>query len=187
MANQEIPDVRSRLMELRRLLAASMADEQRLYQRQIEEDREADRWQQRAKLAAGKGAGDLSGSALERAGRHAARAADLRIQYLQQKDYVEGMKARLLELETRARALPFTVVPPVDTSRLERTLSSLRRQEERAQEEQARLAAFAEMERDEVGEKLAALEREDHLERQLAELKSKLGVGGQGSAARKTG
>lgn len=176
MANQEIGDVRSRLVELRRLLAASIADEQRLYQRQIEEDRDADRWMRRAEMAASKGEGDLSRGALERADRHAARAAELRIQYLQQKEYVEGMKARLMALEMRVRALPSAVSLPVDTTRLERTLSRLQRQEERAREERARLAAFAELERDEVAEKLATMEREVQLERQLAELKSKLGV-----------
>ncbi len=180
MVKQEIQDVRSRLVELRRLLAASMTDEQRLYQRQVEEDREADRWRRRAELAAGKGEDDLSRGALERAGRHAARAAELRIQYLRQKEYVEGMKARLMDLETRARALPSVVSPPADTFRLERTLTRLQRQEERAQEQRARLAAYAELERDEVAEKLAALEREAQLERQLVELKTRLGIGDGG-------
>lgn len=181
MANQEIREVRSRLVELKQLLGASIADEQRLYQQQVEEDREADRWRQRAELAARKGEDDLSRGALERAGRHAAKAADLRVQYLQQKEFVEGMKARLMSLEARARALPSAVSPPVDTTRLERTTGHLQRQEERAQEERARLAAYAELERDEVAEKLAAMEREAQLERQLAELKQRLGVGEQGS------
>jgi phage shock protein A len=184
MASQEIHDIRSRLVELRRLLAASMADEQRMYQHHVEEDREADRWRQRAQLAAGKGADDLARAALERSGRHAARAAEFRLQYLRQKEHVEEMKARLQDLEIRAHALPHTFAVPLDTARLERTLSHLQRQEDRAQQERARLAAFAELERDEVAEKLAALEREDQLERQLAELKQQLGARGRGSGVR---
>ncbi len=176
MPNQNIQDVRSRLIELRRLLAASMADEQRLYQRQADEDREADRWRKRAEMAAGKAADDLTRSALERAASHASRAAGLRIQYLQQREYVEGMKARLMDLEIRALARPSTIAPVVDTSRLERTLRRLKLQEERAREERAGLAAFAELERDDVAEKMAALEREDQLDRQLMELKQRLGV-----------
>lgn len=175
MASEDTVDVRTRLVELRRLLAASMTDEQRLYQRQVEEEREADRWRQRAELAAGKGDDALARAALERSGRHTARAADSRLHYLQQKEHVEEMKSRLMALETRARGARTIVAPPVDAGRLERALSRLHQQEQRAREERARLAAFAELERDEVAEKLAVLEREDLLERQLADLKQRLG------------
>jgi phage shock protein A len=175
MANREAEDARSSLPELRRMLAASMADEQRLYQRYTEEGLEADRWRARAELAVSRGDDELARAALERAGLHGARSREHHAQYLDQKAYVEDMKARLLGLEIRARS-PLPASVPVDFGKVERTLARLHRQEERAAEERARLAALAELERDEVAEKLAALEREDRLERQLAELKAKLGV-----------
>jgi phage shock protein A len=177
MVSNEVLDIRSRLTELRRLLAASMTDEQRLYQRQADANREAERWRQRAELAAGKGADDLTRAALERAARHEARASELRLEFLWQKAHVEEMKSRLFGLETRIRAVPSRLAPPVDTGRLERTLSRLQRQEEQARDERARLVAFVELERDEVAEKLAVLERETLIEQQLSELKRRLSAG----------
>ncbi len=173
MSEQSLQDVRSQLEELKRCLVASMADEQRLYQRYVESDREADRWRQRAELAVGKGIDDLARAALDRSNRHSAAARQFQEQYLEQKGYVEQMKTRLLELEAQARegrALPRR---PLDSSRIERSLAHLERWEERAREERARLAARTELDRDELAEKLAALEREDQLERQLAELKTR--------------
>lgn len=177
MASREIEDVRYSLPELRRMLAASMADEQRLYQRHTEEQHEAERWRVRAELAVARGADDLARGALERAGHHAARSVEHHSYYLDQKAYVEDMKTRLLGLEIRARSRPSSLQGTVDFGKVERTLARLHQQEERAAEERSRLVALAELERDEVAEELAALEREDRLERQLAELKQRLGVG----------
>jgi phage shock protein A len=175
MIDRSQQDVRSRLTDLKRRLVAAVADEQRLYQRHSEANREADRWRQRAELAAGRGADDLARAALERARRHASVSLQFHEQYLEQKGYVERLKGRLLETERRIRERPATVTRPIDTEKLERSLAHLERWEERLREERARLAAMAELERDEVEEKLAALEREAQLEQQLAELKRKLG------------
>ncbi len=169
-------DVRSRLAELRRLLVASMADEQRLYQRYAETSHEAERWRERAGLAASRGMDDLAKAALERAAEFEAHASTHHLQYLEQKTRVVEMKARLLRLETAMRTSTPRIV--IGSAGQERRLAQLREQEERAEDERRRLAALAELERDEVAEKLAALEKEDRLERQLAELKAKLGVEG---------
>lgn len=175
MINRSHQDIRSQIVELKRHLIAAMADEQKLYQRHSDANSEAARWRERAELAVGKGMNDLARSALARASEWAARAADFERQYLEQKGYVEQMKARLRALETGVLERPPTTASPPDTLELERTLARLERQEERTREERARLAAWAELERDELAEKLAALEREDQLERQLAELKQRLG------------
>ena len=174
MIDQGFRDVRSRVAELKRRLAAAVYDEQRLYQRYSEERREADRWRQRAELALSKGAEELARGALARANRHESRAALVNQQYLEQKSYVERMKGQLLELETRARALPLSAPSAAELARLERNLASLERWEERAAQRQRELLAWAELERDELEEKLAALEREHRLEQQLAELKRRL-------------
>lgn len=175
MVNQHTEDMRSRLAEARRMLAVSMADEQRLYQRFSEARREADRWRARAHLAVSRGMDDLARPALERSGEHEAHSSEFHLQYLEQKGRVEEMKRRLLDSELAASSPSSPLV--ADLARTERTLARLRRQEDQAGERRARLAAMAELERDEVAERLAVLEREDRLERQLAELKSRLGTG----------
>lgn len=191
MANSGIDELRSRLSEFRRLLAASMTDEQRLFQRYTEASRDADRWRRRAELAASKGSGDLARAALERSAHFEARASEYHLQYLRQKTHVERMKSRLLEMEARSFGAWTRSRAAADVGRLELTIARLDRQMERAAEERARLAALAELERDEVAEKLAALEREDRIERELAELKARMGsrfqVSGSGKDPPETG
>lgn len=175
MINRSRQDIRSRIIELKRHLVAAMADEQKLYQRYSDADGEANRWRQRADLAVVKGADDLARGALARANHHAARAAQFERQYLEQKGYVERVKTRLRALETGVEEEPLAAVRLPDTAEIEMALARLERQEERAREQRAMIAARAELERDELAEKLAALEQEDRLERQLAELKRRLG------------
>ena len=174
MATERIEDMHARIVELRRLLVASMTDEQRLYQRFQEARREADRWRARAGLAASRGMDDLARAALERAAENEARASEHHLQYLEQKSRVQEMKSRILGIEAGVGTTRPLVT--ADPTKVERTLARLHHQEERAEEQRARLAALAELDRDEVAEKLAALERDDRLERQLAELKARLGV-----------
>jgi hypothetical protein len=85
------------------------------------------------------------------------------------------MKSRLRALEAGALPRPLALPPPSAPLEPEMRLRQLDYLEERAREERARLAAWLELERDELAERIAALEREDQLERQLAELKRKLG------------
>lgn len=175
MSNQSLQDYRSQLAQLKRHLVAAMTDEQRLYQHYTEENREAERWKQKAEFALNKGAEELARGALTRSSRHLSRAAEYQRQYLEQKAHVERLKVRLLELETRPREQPAMPSRLADLAQLESNLARLERWEERAREERAMLAAWAELERDELTEKFSALEREAQLEQQLAELKKKLG------------
>lgn len=177
MINRSRRDIRSQIVELKRHLVAAMADEQKLYQRYADAGSEANRWRQRAELAVGRGVDDLARGALARANQFDANAAQFEQQYLEQKRYVERMKARLRALESGVMEEPLEAVRLPDVAELERNLAHLEQQEERAREQRARFAAWAELERDELSEKLAALEREDQLERQLSELKSKMGQG----------
>lgn len=177
MINRNPPEVRSRLIELKRQMASAIVDEQRLYQRYFEANREAEKWRGRAELALRHDSEELARAALERAGNSSNRAAEYHRQYLDQKGHVEWMKTRLLSAGSRA-PLPVAPLTPADIARLERNLDRLERWETRDSEERARLAAWAELERDEVAEKLAALERESQVEQQLSELKQKLGMAG---------
>lgn len=173
LANRNGEGVRSQLIELRRLLSGAMADEQRLYQRHLDSTREAERWRSRAGLAAERGEDELAKGALARASRADSRAAQYQGHYLEQKEYVERMKRRLLELESGGYPVRAGGRAP-DAAEVEKSLLWLRAETERLRDERARLAAWAELERDELAEKLSALEREDQVERQLAELKAKL-------------
>lgn len=163
------PEARSQSTELKRHLATAMEDEQKLYQRYFDAEKEVSRWRQRAEFAVVRGEEELARGALERSNRHAARAAEYHRQYLEQKGYVESMKSRLRQMETGLRPRP-----AVEVADIERSLRELDRLEIRAREDRAMLSAWMELERDELAEKLAALEREDQLDRQLAELKLRL-------------
>ena len=167
MSDGGVQEIRSQLMEMRRLLVEAMADEQRLYQRQGEESREAERWRRRAELAIGRGADELAQAALGRSVDHSAMASRLMDQYQAQRNYVERMKARLRELESRPRVQ--TATPSRPMAQLERRIARWEQREERTP-----LAARSDLERDPLAEKLEALEREVRLERQLAELKQRL-------------
>src|SRR5665811_274996 len=113
-------ETRSQLPELKRHLAAAVADEQRLYQRYFEADREAGRWRRRAELAVSRRDDDLARGALGRANRYAAHAEEHHRQYLEQKGYIESMKVRLRDLEVGALPRPVALPPPpalLDTER----------------------------------------------------------------------
>ncbi len=174
MSEGRVQDARSQGADLKRRLVAAIADEQRLYHRYNEATREAARWAARADLAHAHGSEELSRAALGRSRRHESEAVRYHQEYLEQKAHVERMKTRLMELESGIVGGGRLGVQAVGFPGLEPNLSRTRRFEERAREERARLAAQAELERDELAEKLTALEREDRLERELAELKRKL-------------
>lgn len=177
MSNPAAQDARSQLQELKRQIVAQISAEERIYRRYTEADREADRWRSRARLALERDNEELARAALARSARHEGEAAEFRRQYLEQKGHVERMKVLLLQAESRPATSSPSPRPaaPLDLARLERNLLELERQRERAREQQARTAAWAELERDELSEKLDALERTDRLERQLAEMKQRLG------------
>lgn len=177
MTNPGVQDARSQLQELKRQIVAQMGTEERIYRRYMEADREADRWRGRARLAVNRDDENLARAALARSARYEAEAAEFRRQYLEQKGHVEGMTSLLASLESRPAGTPARATRPLEMARLERNLLELDRQRERAAEQRARAAAWAELERDELAEKLDALERADRLDRQLAEMKERLGRG----------
>jgi len=165
--------------ELKRMLVRAIADEQRLFQRHSEAMREADRWRRRVELALSKGESDLAGAALVRWEGLVAHASRVEREYQAQRAHVERMKEMLRELETATPPVPAAPAPRAVEPR---RLAAVERREGAAWVDGTRLAAaWADLERDELAERLEALEREDLLERQLRELKQRLGrIGGQG-------
>jgi len=101
MSEQGSQDIRSQLSHSN-MSSGGDDDEQRLYQRNTEATRESDAGREGPSWPES-GLRDLARAALERSARHAAQAAQYLQQYLEQKQYVEHMKIRLLDLETRAR------------------------------------------------------------------------------------
>lgn len=170
---------RSELIEIKQLLLEAMSGEQKLYLRRVDELREESRWRERANLAISRSAEDLARGALARAGRHAATAAQFHAQYQEQKGYLEGLKRRLLELQSGSGERP-SARPVLSLQTEADTLGRLDRLSDAAFERGARQAALAELERDVLSEKLSAMEREDQVERQLAELKRTVGQGDLG-------
>src|SRR5438067_13410513 len=63
---QLLIDMNNQLLQVKTQVAASIADEKRLYQRYQENKEKADEWERKAELAVDKGEGELAKEALAR-------------------------------------------------------------------------------------------------------------------------
>lgn len=143
----------SALANARREVAAAMEEEERLHARYREHLSLAGRWERRAVLAVTKGLDGLARQALERRRHYQALADAYRIEYGEHRRHVAALAQGLEVLErdvNRRRGAPMGGRPT------------------------PRGIAMLQLEADPVADRLAAWEREELLEHQLAELKARL-------------
>src|SRR6266508_4264322 len=81
VVKQLIIDMNNQLIQVKTLVAAAIADEKRLYQRQQEAQQQADEWQSKAELAVEKGDDDLAKQALARRNSYTQTAQGLQEQW----------------------------------------------------------------------------------------------------------
>ena len=198
MIKQIILDMQNQLIQVKTQVAASIADEQKLYQRYLQNQEEADRWQKKAELAVTKGEDELAKEALSRRNSYQSIADGFKVQYEEQKKQVEVLKSALEKLEAKieeaerkkdlliarsrraeAERKIHETMAGIDTSG---ALGGLERMEEKVLEREARAKAAVELDTDTLEEKFAALEQESDLDRQLEELKSKMKKPEEGEA-----
>ncbi|CAN5739961.1 PspA/IM30 family protein [soil metagenome] len=95
MLNQVVLDMNTQLVEAKKQVAASIADEKRLAKRAEQEQANAAEWERRAMMALRAGNEQLAREALSRKKEHDALAVTFKDQWQKQKDAVDKLKMAL--------------------------------------------------------------------------------------------
>jgi phage shock protein A len=189
MLKQVMLDMHNQLMQVKTQVAIALADEHVLARRRKEhEDKSAD-WVRRAELALEKGDEALARAALERSLTFRQMGDNFRQQAEDQAVQVENLKTALHKLERklteaqnkselliaqhrRARAVERAGKARMASNDGSSQLA-LERMKSKVLMSEAGGQALAELATDDIGDRLAALERDDEVEKLLNELKSK--------------
>ena len=195
--NQLIIDMNEQLADVRKQVAASIADENQLHDKYEENQRKAAEWEDKARLAVSKGEDELAKEALTRHNNFRTTSDGFKVQWEEQstqvkelRDALQSLKAKVQEAETKRdlliarsrRAKAETSIRETLTG-LDNTsaLSDFERMEDRVSRQEAEAKALTMLETDSVEDKFRKLEQESDVDKQLAELKSKMG--GPGASA----
>src|SRR5262249_45241886 len=192
MIKQVILDMQNQLLQVKTQVAIAIADEHLLRKKQQENlDKHAE-WMRKAEVAVDKKQDDLARAAIERAVGCKKLADDFLEEMTHQKAQVENLKSALEKLERKlgeAQAKSDLLLAQHRRSRAltrasqarmavtdQSKLATFDRMKSKVQGEQAMSHALAEMAGDNVEDKLLALDRDDEVDRLLAEIKTKKGV-----------
>lgn len=189
MLKQVILDMQNQLLQVKTQVAIALADQHLLERRQKEHETQSADFARRAELALDKGQEVLARSALERHLAAKQTSESFRQQVEDQRTQVDVLKAALRNLEQKlseaqtrvellraearraraaGRAQAATAAPPG---------AVLDRMHEKVQRESALTQAQAELATETVEDRLAALEKEEEIDRLLNELKARRGGG----------
>ena len=188
LMKQLVLDMENQLMQVKTQVAIAIADEHLLEKKRKEHEASEAEWQRKAELAVRKGDDGLARAALERSLSHKHMAASFVQQLEDQKVEVETLKNALRHLdqklqETRARCELLIaehrrarVVGRAQHAReaIDKTdrATSIDRMKTRIAGAEARNVASRElMEEDSLEDRFAALEREEHIDALLKDLK----------------
>ncbi|MBZ5509915.1 MAG: PspA/IM30 family protein [Acidobacteriia bacterium] len=193
MIKQIILDMQNQLLQVKTQVAIAIADQHLLEKKQKENADAASEWVRKAELAVDKKQDDLARVALERSISYKELAESFAQQVSDQKAQVENLKTALSKLDQklaeaqnkcdmliaqhrRARALGKASdarSSMVDSSKA----AGFDRMKRRVAHDEAVSEAKAELAGDTVDDKFAALEKEDAIEKLLAEIKSRRSAG----------
>jgi phage shock protein A len=189
MIKQVILDMQNQLLQVKTQVAIALADQHLLEKKQKENETASADWVRRAELAVDKKQDDLARAALERSMSYKQMGESFAQQVADQKLQVESLKAALLKLEQKlveAQSKSDLLVAQHRRSRAMGKASdasaALRhnargetfdRMKQKVVHAEAVSQAKAEMATDTVDDKFAALEKEEEIERLLAEIKSR--------------
>src|SRR6185312_10308272 len=101
MIKQYLIDMHNQLIQVKTQVAAAMADEQKLYQRYMDAQNQANDWQRKAELAVQKSEDELAKQALQRRNSFQETSDGFKAQYDEQKKEVEILKDSLSKLEAK--------------------------------------------------------------------------------------
>ena len=189
MIKQVLLDMQNQLIQVKTQVAIAIADERKLEKRYHENLEAAKEWEDKAGLAVDKGQDDLAKGALERRNSHQSIAEGFRQQWEEQKEQVRALKQALASLEAKIReaeAKKDLLIAQnrraiagrrVAESRVRASgtdpLTTFKRMEDKISDIELRAKATEELQQETLEEKFAKLEKDDLLDRQLAELKAR--------------
>jgi phage shock protein A len=188
MIKQVILDMQNQLLQVKTQVAITIADQHVLEKKQQEAAENEKQWMARAGMAVDKKDEALARAALERSMSYKATAANFQQQVDDQKIQVENLKAALLKLQTklaeaesksdlliaqhrRARAMgKATEASGVMDG--ESNSAAFDRMKHKVHRSEATAQAQAELLGDDVNEKFKAMEKQEEIDRLLADLKN---------------
>ncbi|HET7749937.1 MAG TPA: PspA/IM30 family protein [Terriglobales bacterium] len=192
MIKQVILDMQNQLLQVKTQVAIALADQHLLEKKQKENEERAADWMRRAEKAVDKKEDDLARAALERSMSYRKMGESFQQQVADQKTEVENLKAalhkldqKLAEAQTKSDLLLAQHRRSRAVTKASEAHIAMREHDhgagfDRMKEKVTRASAVsqtkAELAGDSVEDRLAALEKEDELDRLLAELKAKRGV-----------
>ena len=192
MIRQVILDMENQLMQVKTQVAIAIADLHVLERKRTEDAEREASWMRKADLALAKADEALARAALERAVSTRKMMTAFEEQNADQKVQVENLKSAFAKLETKlaeargksdvlvARSRRSRIITRTADAELEAGVSARSATFDRMEDKVARSEAYGEalhsLMNDDVEGKLAALEKEDEVERLLAELKARKGA-----------
>jgi len=192
MVRQVILDMENQLMQVKTQVAIAIADLHVLERKRTEDAEREASWMRKADLALAKPDEALARAALERAVSTRKMMTAFEEQIADQKVQVENLKSAFAKLETKlaeargksdvlvARSRRSRIITRTADAELEAGVSARSATFDRMEDKVARSEAYGEalhsLMNDDVESKLAALEKEDEVERLLAELKARKGA-----------
>jgi len=189
MIKQVILDMQNQLLQVKTQVAIAIADQHLLDKKHKENEEKAAEWVRKAELAVDKKQDDLARAALERSLSYRSLSENFAQQVADQTAQVDNLKSALRKLEQKLTEAQAKSEVLIARSRRARALdkagdarlamgdsqhaNAFDRMNNKVQHKEAFSQAKAELSGDSVEDRLASLERQDEVERLLAELKSK--------------
>lgn len=189
MIKQVIVDMENQLLQVKTQVAIAIADQHVLERKQKENGEKQAEWMRKAELAVGKQQDDLARAAIERSMSYKQLTANFAEQVADQRAQVDSLKVALEKLDQKlveARSKMDLLIAQHRRSRAmgkasdagmaigEKSKSAtFDRMNDKVRHADAVSQAKAELLSDDVEDRLAALEKEDQIEKLLTELKSR--------------
>jgi len=192
MIKQVILDMQNQLLQVKTQVAIAIADQHLLDKKRKENEEKVAEWTRKAELAVDKKQDDLARAALQRVESYRDLCDGFAQQVADQKAQVENLKTALRQLEQKLAEAQGKADLLIAQHRRARAVSkasdakmasgngssgaAFDRMKHKVAHSQASSQAKSEMAADDVEDRLAALEKEDKIERLLVELKTKRGA-----------
>ena len=192
MIKQVILDMQNQLLQVKTQVAIAITDQHLLEKKQKENQEKHAEWVRKAELAVDKAQDDLARAALERSLSYQTLEHNFAQQVADQTVQVENLKSALRKLEQKlaeAQAKSDVLIAQHRRARALNKASDAQmemgdpsapaafdRMQGKVQHAEALSQAKAELNGDTIEERLASLEKQDEIERLLADLKSKRGL-----------
>jgi phage shock protein A len=192
MIKQVILDMHNQLLQVKTQVAIAIADQHLLEKKQKENEEKHTDWTRRAELAVDKKDDDLARAALERAMSYKELGESFGQQVADQKLQVESLKTAFSKLDQKLSETKAKADLLIAQHRRSRAVgkaadahmaigdgskaAAFDRMKRKVAHSEATSQAKSEMVMDNVEDRLAALEKQDHIEQLLGELKAKRGA-----------